>query len=150
VNADVVGALGIPVDVIQSVAGMEQRELVRREQAFRGTRPFPVIRDAVVILVDDGVATGSTMLAAVRALREQRPALLVAAAPVMSVSARELLEREVDACITLATPEPFGGVGAWYDDFRQTTDAEVQELLRRPPQSEPDPTEQEVAGAFDR
>jgi putative phosphoribosyl transferase len=130
VNDEVVTALRIPPEMLDRVAALEQRELERRERAFRGDRPFPDLRQATVVLVDDGVATGSTMLAAVRALRQRHPALLVVAAPVMSVQARAALAAEADACVTLATPEPFYGVGTWYRDFAQTSDAEVIALLR--------------------
>jgi predicted phosphoribosyltransferase len=129
INSDVVTALRISPQVLDQVTAAEQRELDRRDQAYRQGRPFPDLRNATVVLVDDGVATGSTMLAAIRALRQQGPATLVAAAPVMSVSARADLAREADACVCVATPEPFRGVGAWYRDFSQTSDAEVLGLL---------------------
>lgn len=146
INPDVVEGLGIPEATIDAVASVEQRELARRERAYRGDRPYPDLRHATVILVDDGVATGATMLAGVRAIRRQGPALLVVAAPVMSVSAKHALEREADSCIALATPEPFMGVGAWYDDFGQTTDAEVVALLRTADASRAS-TREEVSGA---
>jgi len=131
INDEVVTALRIPPDTIDRVTEAEQRELERRERAYRGSRPFPDLRKATVVLVDDGVATGSTMLAAVRAVRQQHPAHLVVAAPVMSLSAQAALEREADACVSVATPEPFFGVGTWYEDFDQTSDAEVVGLLER-------------------
>jgi putative phosphoribosyl transferase len=131
INAETVSGLGISPHSIEQVTTTERRELERRERAFRGDRPFPDLKNATVILVDDGVATGSTMLAAVRALRQQHPAFLVAAAPVMSESAQTALASEVDDCVSVATPEPFLGVGAWYDDFEQTSDAEVLGLLDR-------------------
>lgn len=131
VNPEVLSAIGISHQEFDEVVASEQRELERREQAFRKGRPFPDLREAVVVLVDDGVATGSTMVAALRALRQHSPAVLVAAAPVMSESARGALAREADSCVTLSTPEPFYGVGQWYRDFAQTSDAEVVELLER-------------------
>ena len=131
INAEVVGALGIPDRIIDQVAAIEQRELERREREYRGDRPLHHLRDATIVLVDDGVATGSTMLAAIRALRQQHPHTLVAAAPVMSESARAALSREADACVAVAMPEPFRGVGQWYRDFTQTSDAEVLALLER-------------------
>lgn len=131
INTEVVDAVGIPQNVIDDVTARERREVERREKAYRGDRPFPDLRNATVVLVDDGVATGSTMLAGIRALRQQHPATLVAAAPVMSHSARLAISREVDACVTVATPEPFYGVGQWYRDFSQTSDAEVIALLDR-------------------
>jgi len=130
INNDVVDGLGISQDVIDDVTAREQREVERRERAYRGDRPFPELRNATVVLVDDGVATGSTMLAGIRALRQHQPATLVAAAPVMSGSAYRALSREADACITVATPEPFYGVGQWYRDFSQTSDAEVIAVLQ--------------------
>jgi predicted phosphoribosyltransferase len=128
-NPDVVEPLGIPGSAIEAVAAREMQEIGRRERAYRGSRPFPDLRDAIVIVVDDGIATGSTMLAAVRALRLLHPAAVVVASPVMSGSAEATLRQVADACVALATPEPFYGVAAWYADFTQTTDEEVQELL---------------------
>jgi predicted phosphoribosyltransferase len=98
---------------------------------------MPDLAGATIVLVDDGVATGATMLAAVRALRQFRPASIVAAAPVMSQSAQEALAAAGDACVTVAVQEPFYGVGVWYEDFRQTTDREVLDLLERaiPPEA---------------
>lgn len=129
VSPETVTALGITRDTIDAVTEVETRELARRENAYRRDRPLPDLRGATVILVDDGVATGSTMLAGLRALREHQPAMLVAAAPVMSRSAETALQRVADACVTVATPEPFLAVGAWYRDFGQTSDAEVLALL---------------------
>ncbi len=131
INADVVDGLGIPEGVIDEETVRERREVERRERAYRGDRPYPDLRDATVVLVDDGVATGATMLAAIRALRQHHPATLVAAAGVMSESARQSLSCEADACVTVATPEPFYGVGTWFRDFTQTSDAEVLALLAR-------------------
>lgn len=129
INAEIVTALGISPETLASVTATEQRELARRERAFRGDRPMPELAGATIVLVDDGVATGATMLAAIRALRQRHPAMLVAAAPVFSEQAFADLERETDACVALATPEPFYGVGTWYEDFSQTTDAEVLAIL---------------------
>lgn len=131
VNGEVVSGLGIPESTIESVTTAERRELERRERVYRGERPFPDLNGATVVLVDDGVATGSTMLAAIRALRQHHPAELVVAAPVMAESAHAALSRESDSCVALATPEPFFGVGAWYRDFSQTSDGEVLALLDR-------------------
>lgn len=129
-NPAVIQPLGISQEVIDRVAAMEQEELDRREREYRGTRQLPSLTGATVILVDDGVATGSTMLAAVEAVRMHRPAAVVVAAPVMSRDAIEVLNRAADACVDLADPEPFYGVAAWYADFAQVTDDEVRELLR--------------------
>ncbi|HEY5940649.1 MAG TPA: phosphoribosyltransferase, partial [Gemmatimonadales bacterium] len=128
-NHQVVNALGIPDYVIDAVVKWETDELKRREQLYRGDRPPPNVRGKTVILVDDGLATGSTMLAAVRALREQGPARIVVAVPVASPDTCELLKTHVDEVVCAATPEPFYAVGFWYRDFAQTTDEEVRELL---------------------
>lgn len=128
-NAEIVDGLGIRPNVIDEVTARERRELERRERAYRGDRQLPELRHATVVLVDDGVATGATMLAAVRALRALGPATIVVAAPVMSTSAHAALSREADACIAVATPAPFYGVGQWFRDFAQTSDAEVLTLL---------------------
>jgi predicted phosphoribosyltransferase len=129
VNDAVVGPLGIDTDVISAVATREHRELERRERAYRGDRPIPEVRGRKVILVDDGLATGSTMRAAVAALRKQRPARIIVAVPVAARDTCEQFKAEVDETICLATPGLFDGVGRWYDDFSQTTDEEVRELL---------------------
>jgi predicted phosphoribosyltransferase len=131
INQDVVQALGIPARLIDAIAAREQQELERRERLYRGTRPPPDVRDRTVILVDDGLATGSTMLAAVRALRSERAGRIVAAVPVASPEACEQLGEETDDVICAVTPEPFDAVGLWYQDFSQTTDDEVKELLAR-------------------
>jgi putative phosphoribosyl transferase len=128
-NDQVVVALGIPPSVIDAVAGWELQELRRRERVYRGDRPPPDVRGKTVILVDDGLATGSTMLAAVKALRQQQPARSVVAVPVAAPDTCELLRGEVDDVVCAATPEPFYAVGLWYEDFSQTTDEEVRELL---------------------
>jgi predicted phosphoribosyltransferase len=129
VNEQVVRALGIPDSVIDAVASWELEELRRRERLYRGDRPPPDVRGKTVILVDDGLATGSTMLAAVRALRQQQPARIVVAVPIAAPDTCELLRAEVDDVVCAVTPEPFYAVGLWYRDFSQTTDEEVRELL---------------------
>lgn len=131
-NDDVVQALHIPERVIEAVAARELRELERRERAYRGDRPAPDVRDRTVILVDDGLATGSTMRAAVAALRRLGPARIVVAVPTAAPSTCEEFRREADECICQITPEPFHAVGLWYQDFSQTTDDEVRDLLDRP------------------
>jgi predicted phosphoribosyltransferase len=128
-NDQVVRALRIPNSVIDAVAAWEQEELERRERLYRGDRPPPDVRGKTVILVDDGLATGSTMLAAVKALRQQQPARIVVAVPVAAPDTCELLRGEVDDIVCAVTPEPFYAVGMWYEDFSQTTDEEVRELL---------------------
>lgn len=116
---------------LAAVIQAEQKELARRVRLFRGERPFPDLEGQVVILVDDGLATGSTMHAAVMALRSRAPSLVVVAVPVASQSALVMLEQVVDRVVSLATPEPFYSVGTWYENFDQTTDEEVLSLLGR-------------------
>jgi putative phosphoribosyl transferase len=123
--------LNIPDEVIDSVAEEERRELERRERAYRNHRPPLEVKGRIVILVDDGLATGSTMRAAAAALREQGPARIVVAVPVSSPETCEEFRKEVDEVICAATPQPFQGVGKWYEDFSQTTDEEVQDLLEK-------------------
>lgn len=134
-NEQVIRSLGVPEHAISEVAAQEQRELQRRERAYRGDRPQPEVRGRTVILVDDGLATGSTMRAAAQALRAQAPGELVVAVP---VAARETCDQfrdedEVDAVVCAMTPEPFYAVGMWYRDFSQTTDQQVHHLLDNPP-----------------
>lgn len=131
-NEDVIRLMRIPEDVIDGVAAEEQREMERRERAYRGARPAPDLKGRTLILVDDGLATGSTMHAAVAALRQRRPAKIVVAIPVAPPSALQEFAREADEVVCLLAPdEPFDGVGRWYMDFSQTTDKEVRELLER-------------------
>jgi predicted phosphoribosyltransferase len=127
---DVVRGLDIPPEVIQRVADQEARELERRERAYRGDRPFPNLAGKVVILVDDGLATGSSMRAAIQAVRSRRPARIVVAVPAAPESTCRELEHEVDEVICAVTPAPFFAVGQAYWDFTQTTDDEVRALLR--------------------
>jgi putative phosphoribosyl transferase len=129
VNRDVVDALHIPSDVLDRAAAAELRELERREQSYRGERAEPRVEGRTVILVDDGLATGSTMRAAVAALRQQGPARIVVAVPVAAPATCTELRFEVDDVVCFATPEPFMAVGRFYDDFSQTTDEEVRALL---------------------
>jgi|SRR5688572_5867159 len=131
VNKDVVSAMGISEATLDRVAGAEEAELQRREKAYRGSRPALDVSGATVIIVDDGLATGSTMRAAVAALREQKPSAIVVAVPVAAPSTREEMAREVDDMVCVATPDPFLAVGRFYEDFSQTTDEEVHDLLAR-------------------
>jgi len=133
INEDVVRQLNIPDEVIDAVAANEQRELERRERAYRGNRPPPNVKGLVAILIDDGLATGSTMRAAAAALRKQGPERIVVAVPVSSPETCDEFRSEVDEIVCAATPEPFRGVGLWYEDFSQTTDEEVRELLEQEP-----------------
>lgn len=130
-NDDVVDYLQIPAETIDAVADQEMEELKRRERAYRGDRPEPYVRGKTVILVDDGLATGSTMRAAAAALRHQKPAKIVVAVPVSAPQTCNEYRMGVDEIICAVTPEPFYGVGQWYLDFSQTTDEEVRELLER-------------------
>lgn len=128
-NDDVVNALGIPATVIDSVAKSEQVELDRREQLYRGSRPPIGLAGKTVILVDDGLATGSTMRAAVIAVRQQQPARVVVGVPVGARSTCADLFREADDVVCVRTPDPFVAVGLWYHDFTPTSDGEVRNLL---------------------
>jgi predicted phosphoribosyltransferase len=130
-DARTVQALGIEPEQIQAVVAKEKRELERRERTYRGQRPPPDLAGRTVVLVDDGLATGSTMLAAVRAVRDAGPAWVVVATPVAAPEVCDSLRAEADEVVCLATPRPFGAVGAWYEDFSQTTDDEVRVLLER-------------------
>ncbi len=137
INEEVVRMLHIPKEVIDAVAAKEQRELERRERLYRDDRPLPAMNGYTVILVDDGLATGSTMLAAVEALRQQHPARLVVAVPVAAPSTCEEFGAEVDEVICAQTPAPFYGVGYWYEDFSQLSDEEVHDLLSQAEQEKP-------------
>jgi predicted phosphoribosyltransferase len=130
---DVIDALGISERDVAAVAAAEEDELERREQAYRGTRAPPEVRGRTVILVDDGLATGSTMRAAAAALRSQYPRRLVVAVPVAPASTCDALRDLADEVICLATPQNFHSVGEWYEDFSQTTDEEVRRLLGADP-----------------
>jgi predicted phosphoribosyltransferase len=128
-NRRTIRELHISSEDVERVAEAEQRELDRREQAYRGQRAAPEIRDRSVIVVDDGLATGATMAAAVAALREQHPAAIIVAAPVGAAETCAALRTMADDCVCAETPHPFQGVGRWYGDFEQTTDDEVRRLL---------------------
>ena len=130
-NRDVVEALGIPPQMVEAVAQREQTELERREREYRGARPAPDVRGKVVILVDDGLATGATMRAAAMALKIQQPARVVVAVPTAAREACDDFRAEVDEVVCAETPPRFGAVGMWYDDFRETSDEEVRDLLNR-------------------
>jgi putative phosphoribosyl transferase len=130
-NEEVVHFLRIPENLIDAVTAKEQQELERREHLYRDDRPAPDVNGRTVILVDDGLATGSTMRAAIEALRRLQPARIVVAVPVAAPSTCKELGTEVDEIICAETPEPFYGVGFWYEDFSQTTDKEVHDLLEQ-------------------
>jgi putative phosphoribosyl transferase len=128
-NVDVVDALGIDESVIDEVAAQEAAELERRQRLYRGDRPFPDLADKVVIVVDDGLATGATMRVAVSALRAHRPRRVVVAVPVGARQTCRALEEEAEEVVCARTPALFQAVGQWYRDFSPTTDEEIRRLL---------------------
>ena len=131
VNHDVVDSLGIPQRAIDAVAQRELIELQRRERDYRGNRPPVDVKGKKVIVIDDGLATGSTMRAAAAALEQEGAAKVIVAVPVAARETCEEFRREVDEIICAMTPEPFRAVGLWYENFDQTTDEEVRDLLQR-------------------
>jgi putative phosphoribosyl transferase len=128
-NDEVITELGIRDELIEQVIQRERRELARREALYRGDRPPPKVEGRTVILVDDGLATGSTMRAAAAAVSRQNPAEVVVAVPVAARQTCDELAREVDSVVCALTPDPFYAVGLWYQDFSPTTDEEVRLLL---------------------
>jgi predicted phosphoribosyltransferase len=154
-NKEVIDAFVVSPEVIDHIAEREQRELERQEDAFRQGRPSPEITGRTVILADDGLATGSTMRAAVRALRQQHPQRLVVAVPVGAIETCEAMQNEADDVVCAITPDDFTAVGAWYEDFSPTTDQGVRNLLEEAamraisdkvlPQGYPDPR---IVGAW--
>ncbi len=135
INRDVVRAVGISVEDLEHIETEEWRELDRRELAYRDQRSAPDLAGKTVVLVDDGLATGATMWAAVVALRQLNPAHIVVAVPAAAPETCAAFAPEVDEIVCAITPEPFGGVGRWYEDFGQTSDAEVRDLLRQAAQA---------------
>jgi putative phosphoribosyl transferase len=130
-HRQVVQMAGVSRETIDQVTQREMAELVRREKDYRGDRPPPDVRGKAAILIDDGLATGSTMRAAAAALRRLTPAKIVVAVPVAAAETCDEFRREVDETVCAITPEPFHAVGLWYEDFSQTTDEQVKELLTR-------------------
>jgi predicted phosphoribosyltransferase len=130
-NEEVVEAAAVSSATIEDVAARERAELARRERLYRGRRAPEPVKGRVVLLVDDGVATGSTMRAAIRALREQRPARIVVAVPVAPPKTCEALHGEADDVLCLRTREPFGAISVWYESFPQANDDEIREFLER-------------------
>ncbi|MBI3418099.1 MAG: phosphoribosyltransferase [Verrucomicrobia bacterium] len=130
-NRSVVEGSQISDAVIDAVAAREMRELERRERAYRGDRPMPAAQGCTVILVDDGIATGATMRAAVQALRQLEAGRIVVATPTAALSTAQEMRADVDEFVAVMTPVDFAGVGQWYDNFSQTTDEEVRELLEK-------------------
>jgi putative phosphoribosyl transferase len=130
-NPDIVAVIDISQEAIEAVAATERQELERRERVYRGNQPPPAVENHCLILVDDGLATGASMLAAVSALRQRKPASIVVAIPVAPSDTVQRLKQEADEVVCLATPEPFSAVGRWYREFSQTSDDEVKSLLER-------------------
>jgi putative phosphoribosyl transferase len=130
-NEDVVRWYSIPESVIEAVVREEQQELERRERAYREDRPAPDLRNRIVILTDDGLATGSTMRAAAQAVRERQPLRVVVAVPVGARETCAELAAYADEVICARMPEPFASVGQWYLDFNQTDDEEVRALMQK-------------------
>jgi predicted phosphoribosyltransferase len=138
-NEDVVTSLRVRDEVVDIVAEAEQRELERRERLYRGDRPPPHVQGRTVILVDDGIATGATIRAAVAASYQQQPIRLIVAVPIAAPETCEELSAEVDELVCVMTPEPFYAISLWYEDFSPTTDEEVREYLERSAREQPVP-----------
>ena len=139
-NRDVIETYGVSRIEVERVTAAERAELERRERHYRGDRPFPDLSGRTVILVDDGLATGATMRAAVEALRLERPARIVVAVPVSAPETCDAFRDIADDIVCASTPEPFYAVGLWYEDFSQTTDEEVHDLLTRAARGHPSAT----------
>ncbi|MBD2280102.1 phosphoribosyltransferase [Aphanizomenon flos-aquae] len=131
INENVVDWLRISPETINQVAAIEMRELDRRSHTYRGNRPLLKVKNHTIILVDDGIATGATIRAAIATLKKQQPGKLVVAVPVAAASTCEELQAEVDQVVCVMMPEDLCAIGIWYEDFQQTTDTEVCELLTR-------------------
>lgn len=136
-NDEVVQARQLSPQIIEQVEQQERHKLARYEQRYRGDRPPLDLRDRTVILVDDGLATGASMRAAVQVVRRQQPARLIVAVPVADPSVCEALRQEVDEVICVRTPAPLYSISSWYRDFAQTSDQEVQSLLAQAEQAPP-------------
>jgi putative phosphoribosyl transferase len=132
-NYDVINTLGIDREAIQIVAAEELQELQRRDRTYRGDAPPLNVKNKTVILIDDGIATGSTMRAAIAILKQQQPTSMVVAVPVAPTSTYQELQLEVDEIVSLQILEQMSAIGLWYEDFSQTTDEEVRELLAKQP-----------------
>jgi putative phosphoribosyl transferase len=149
-NDEVVDEFALPPHVIDAVTEKEERELLRRERLYRGGRPPLQVDGRAVILADDGFATGSSMRAAIRALRERYPARVVAAVPVGSPDTCEAMRSEADEVVCATTPQPLFGVGDWYRDFSQTSDDEVRALLAEAAESKDHLADRGSSGALTR
>lgn len=130
-NKEIVKSLKISEEAIAQVVDREQQELERRDRTYRGERPIPNLRDRAIILVDDGIATGSTLFAALTSLRHHHPASIAVATPIIPPTLCKKLRREVDKVVYLLQPDPFYFIGFWYDDFSSTPDSVVCDLLHR-------------------
>jgi putative phosphoribosyl transferase len=128
-NPDIVNWLGITAAQIASIVEQEQQELERRTHCYRGQKPFPKLSDRTIILVDDGIATGATMQAAIAAIQSQNPRTLIVAVPVVAPVVYHLLQTLVDEVVYLIQPEPLHSIGLWYENFQQVEDEEVQSYL---------------------
>ncbi|MFE4106065.1 phosphoribosyltransferase [Almyronema epifaneia] len=130
-NSDIIASLNVSPQAIAQVTQQEEQELQRRDRCYRGQRPSPCLRDRTVILIDDGIATGSTLSAAIAALKQQAPARIVVAVPVAPASTAALIEQVVDQLVCLQLPENLYSISLWYEDFSQTSDDEVKQLLAK-------------------
>lgn len=130
-NDSLIDQLSITDKMLASVAAQEQQELERRERVYRGDNPHVELTDKKAILVDDGIATGASMKAAIEALRAHKPEKIIVAVPVSPPDTYMEIKEQVDEIVCIDTPQPFYGVGMWYDDFSQTTDEEVKEYMNQ-------------------
>jgi putative phosphoribosyl transferase len=130
-DEEIIRYLGVSETYIRQEAERQRQEIERRWKLYRGDRPFPDVKGKTVILIDDGIATGYTTIAAVRVIRNKQPAKIVLAVPVAPIDSIAKLRSEVDEIVVLETPEPFFAVGAWYQEFGQTSDEEVIKLLKQ-------------------
>ena len=136
-NAAIIRSLHLPPEQVEAVTQQETKELERREHLYRGDRAAPEIQGHTLIIVDDGIATGSSMRVAITALRQKNPRKIIVAIPVAPFATCKRLQREADAVVCLSTPSDFYAVGEWYRDFSQVSDATVRELLDRAPNPRP-------------
>jgi putative phosphoribosyl transferase len=136
-NNEVVKILGIPAAYLRSEAARLALEIRQRMATFRGARPYPSLSGKVVVIVDDGIATGSTVSAAVKSVRKQNPSSVVVAVPVAPAEAVEEISKEADKVVCLETPEPFFAIGQFYDDFAQVEDEDVREILQESARAQP-------------
>ncbi|NEQ29785.1 MAG: phosphoribosyltransferase [Leptolyngbya sp. SIO4C5] len=128
-NQEIIASLDLSPQVVEQVTRHEQQELARRDRCYRGSRPFPPLRDRSVVVVDDGIATGSTIRAAIAAIKYQSPARIMVAVPVAPSSTAAVLKPQVDNLVCLKLPDSLYSISLWYEDFSQTSDQEVQQLL---------------------